>query len=276
MIQPEWAAAHLPIVLSLLEGKPVSFVDRTGNQGVERPFIIDPQSMQRREMHSANVAPNSVGVIPLSGPVTKYNGDCGEPGMIQRMSWLGEMQRRDNIGSVILLTDTPGGEARATTGFSSAIQKFNKPILSYIDGMSASAGVYYTSATDETWFSSESDELGSVGSYVMLGDFTGYFEQKGIKIHEIYAPQSVDKNKDYRDALQGDHSAIKDDLKLHVDNFISFVKNARGDKAKASEKEWNSGKMFYAKDAISLGLADRIGSFDQVVSKAAWLAKRNK
>lgn len=276
MIQPEFAVAHLPLILSMLEGKEVSFIERTGNQGIEQPFIIEPSTMQRREMRSANVAPNSVGVIPISGPVTKYNGDCGEPGMVQRMSWLGEMQRRDNIGSVILLADTPGGEARATTGFSSAIKKFSKPILSYVDGMAASAGVYYTAASDETWFSSKSDEIGSVGSYVMLPDFSGFFEQKGIKIHEIYAPQSVDKNKDYKDALKGDYSAIKADLKSHVNDFISFVKTSRGDKAKASEKEWSSGKMFYAEDAIRLGLGDRVGNFEQAVSKAAWLAKRNK
>jgi ClpP class serine protease len=65
-------------------------------------------------------------------------------------------------------------------------------------------------------------------------------------------------------------------LKKHVDAFISFVKNSRGDVASANEKEWNSGKMFYAGDAVKIGLADGVKSFDQVVSKAAWLAKRNK
>ncbi len=118
------------------------------------------------------------------------------------------------------------------------------------------------------------DQLGSVGSYCTLFDFSGYLELNGIKMIEIYAPQSKDKNKDYRDALKGDTSLIEDDLKIHVDHFISFVKESRGPKAAASVKEWGTGKMFYAKEAVSLGLADGIISFDQVVAKAAWLAKR--
>ncbi len=275
MIERTWAEAHLPLVLSLLQGNPVSFTDRTGNQGTEKPFIIDPNTHQRKDMNSANVAPGSVGVIPVNGPITKYNGDCGEPGMIQRTSWLNEMNRRDNIGSIVLLLDTPGGEARATETFSTAIKRSTKPVLSYIDGMAASAGVYYTSASDEVYFGSKSDELGSIGSYVMMADFTGYFDKMGIKIHEIYAPQSTDKNKDYKDALKGEYGLIEEDLRRGVNDFINHVKTNRPGSA-AFEKEWNSGKMFYANDAVKLGLADGIKSFDQVVSKAAWLGKRKK
>ncbi len=275
-ILPSWAEAHLSVVLNILQGKPVSFSDRTGNESVEKPFIIEPASMTRREMNSANVAPNSVGVMPISGPIMKYNGDCGEPGMIQRSAWLGQMERQANIGSVVLLMDTPGGEARATEGFATSIQKMSKPVLSFTDGMTASAGMFYSSASDEVWLSGQSDEMGSIGSYIMLADFAGYFEKQGLKIHEIYAPQSVDKNREYRDALKGDYGPMEDYLKSHVDSFISFVSQTRGDKAKANQKAWSSGKMFPAKEAINIGLADRIGSFEQAVSKAAWLGKRNK
>jgi ClpP class serine protease len=120
------------------------------------------------------------------------------------------------------------------------------------------------------------DQLGSVGSYCTLLDYSGYLEKEGIKMHQIYAPQSVDKNKDYKDAIAGDYSAIEADLKIHVDEFISFVKTARGDKAAANESTWGTGKMFYADEAVKLGLADGIKSFEQVISKAAWLAKRKK
>ena len=120
------------------------------------------------------------------------------------------------------------------------------------------------------------DQLGSIGSYCTLFDFSGYLEKEGIKMHEIYAPQSTDKNKNYRDAIAGDDSAIKTDLKILVEGFISFVKTSRGDKATANQSAWDSGKMFYADEAIKLGLADGIKPFEQVISKAAWLGKRKK
>jgi protease IV len=278
MLDRQWAEAHLPLVLLMLQGKTVSFVERTGNAGVEQPFVVDPSTMQRynwMDGRNANIPENSVGVIPISGPITKYNGDCGEPGAIQRNTWMLQMQKRQNVGSIVQLLDTPGGEARAAASSMDIIKSSKKPVLSFVDGMSASLGMWYTSASRETYLSSKSDEMGSVGSYLTLLDVRGYFEQQGIKIHEIYAPQSEDKNKDYREALKGNYEGYQQDLKKHVDEFISFIKDERP-KAAATEAQWNSGKMFYAQDAIKLGLADGIRSFDQVVSKAAWLAKRNK
>lgn len=226
--------------------------------------------------NNPNIPENSVGVLPISGPIFKYNVECGPPGAISKNTDLLKMQKRANIGSIVMLMDTPGGQVNAKNDLISSITRSNKPILSYVNGMSASLGVFFTSASEEVWLSNKEDQIGSVGSYVMLADMTGKLEKDGIKLHEIYAPQSVDKNKDVRDALNGDYAAIEKELENHVNDFISFVKDQRGEKAANSVKEWSTGKMFNANDAIKMGLADRIGTFDQVVSKASWLAKRKK
>lgn len=286
-IHRSWADAHLPLVAALLKGQNVSFVERSGSENYEQPFAIDPQTMERTEFYkydwaadsykpNPNIAPGSVGIIPITGPLTHYNGECNEPGMIKRTTWLLEMQKRENISSIVQLIDTPGGEGRAANGYCAVMAKSKKPILSYVDTMCASLGMWFSAGSMETWLSHDLACMGSIGSYVMLADFTGYFEQMGIKLHEIYAPQSEDKNKDYRDALAGDYKAIQEDLKIHVDAFINYVKVNRGEKAAANVKEWNSGKMFNAQDAVKIGLADGVKDLNQVVSKAAWLAKRNK
>lgn len=278
LLERSWAESHLPLVLSLLKGNPVSFVERTGNELIEKPFAIDPRTMQRyewREGMNANIPEGSIGILPISGPITKYNGDCGEPGAIQKNSWLMQMGNRAHISAVIMMVDTPGGEARAASTFTRTIQNFSKPILSYVDGMSASLGMWLIAGSDEIYVSSKMDQVGSVGSYIMLADFKGYFESQGLKVHEIYAPQSKDKNKDYRDALKGEYSLIETDLELHVDEFISYIKTQRP-KAAATAAQWSTGKMFYAEDAQRLGLIDGIKDFQQVISKAAWLGKRNK
>jgi len=281
MIERSWAEAHLPLVLSILRGNPISAVERTGNEAVEMPFAVDPKTMQRYDMYGWNGKPRadipegSVGVLPISGPITKYNGDCGEPGAIQRAGYLSDMNKRANIGSVVMLMDTPGGEARAANVLTDTMARMGKPVLSLVDGMSASLGMWLTAGSKETYLSSSLDQVGSVGSYVMLADFTGMLEKKGIKLHEIYAPQSTDKNKGYKDALKGDYSSVQKDLALHVDEFINYIKTQRPQSA-ATASEWGTGKMFYAGEAQKLGLVDGLKSFEQVISKAAWLGKRNK
>jgi ClpP class serine protease len=287
MLDKQWANDHLPLVVMLLKGQSnVSFVERSGSENGAKPFCIDPTTMTRYNMNvytpmgnlvpNPNIPPNSVGILPVCGPITKYDGSCGEPGAISLTSSLMDLLKRDNIGSIIQLIDTPGGESRAANSYCSVAANSKKPILSYVDGMCASLGMYFASASSEVYMSNDLDQMGSIGSYCTLLDFSSYLEKEGIKMHEIYAPQSIDKNKSYRDALTGDYSAIEADLKKCVDSFIEYVAQSRGSKPAECKNEWNTGKMFYAKDAIKNGLADGVKPFDQVVSKAAWLAKRNK
>ena len=288
-VDRDWADTQLPLVLLMLKGNPVNFVQRSGNEGTEQPFIIDPATMQRQQMYmydpnrgyvpNPNLAPNSVAVIPMSGPLTKYSEYCGAPGMIERSNWLMDMQKRDNVCAIIQLLDTPGGEATAANSYCAIAQKSSKPILSYIDGMCASLGMFFSSISDEVYFSNELDQAGSVGTYCTLVDFSQYLENEGIKLIEIYAPQSTDKNGSYKAALAGDDSKIKSELEVLTSAFINHVSNQKGKRCNttvANQKEWNSGKIFYAKDAIKNGLADGIMTFDKVVSKAVWLSKRNK
>lgn len=285
LLDKQWAETQLPLVLSLLQGTSAA-IDRTGSQEMELPFAIDPATMQRYNMYvntgyglkaNPNIPEGSVAIIPVSGPILKYNGSCGEPGSVQRTSWLLDAERRMNISAAVLMIDSPGGQVDGTQSFANSIKGFSKPILGYVDdGMAASAAMWILSAADEAYTSLDSDMVGSIGVYTTIVDFKGYFEKEGYKIHEVYAPQSTEKNKDYRDALTGNYDAVLADLKVTAENFISSVKQNRGDKAAANEAEWSTGKMFYAKDAQKLGLIDGVKSFEQVISKAAWLAKRKK
>ena len=291
-INRQWADAHLPLVIALLNGNSnLSFVDRTGNEGVEQPFIVDPATMQRYPMFAyvsglgyvpnPNIPPNSVGILPVTGPLTYYNGDCGEPGMMQRTSWLVDMIRRDNIVAIVQLIDTPGGESSAAFNYVAEMKKSKKPILTYVDRYCASLGIWLSAQSKEVYINNDFTGMGSIGSYCMLMDITGALDKAGLKLIEIYAPQSTDKNKDYKDALKGDYTLIEKDLEKYVDAFIKHVgisggNTMRADTARKNVKDWNSGKMFKGGDAVNMGLADGIRPFDQVVSKAAWLGMRNK
>lgn len=286
LLDKQWAESQLPIVLSLLNGSTAQ-IDRQGNEETELPFVVNPATMQRHEMYietpwgalkaNPNIPEGSVAIIPVSGPILKYNGGCGEPGSITRISYLLDAERRQNISAAIMMIDSPGGQVDGTQSFANAIKSFSKPILGYVDdGIAASAAMWLLSATDEAYTSLESDMVGSIGVYTTVVDFKGWFEQKGYKIHEIYAPQSTDKNKDYREAIGGNYDLVLEDLKITADTFIKAVKNNRGAKAAENQSLWDAGKMFYAKDAVNAGLIDGIKSFEQVISKAAWLSKRKK
>lgn len=289
LISDAWAKDHMPAVIMLLEGKNVSFssMEMNSRERVSKLEFIDPISMKKYPakvydyrsdtfVPNPNIPTNSIGVISICGPITKYDGECGELGAISISNMIADINKRDNVDGIVLSIDSPGGEARAASILTSAIQNSKKPVLSHVSGMAASLAVFITSASKEVYLSNKMDEMGSVGSFWTMYDFSKYLENAGITVHEIYAPQSTDKNSLFNEALSGNYEQAKEYLKLHVDEFISFVKNSRGEKAAKSADQWNSGKMFFANEAIKLGLADGILPIEKVISKAAWLSKRNK
>ena len=240
----------------------------------EKGFDPDPEYYY---LPNPNIPEGSIAILPVNGPIMKYNGECGEAGSIQRVTWLLDMERRQNIGGVVMLIDSPGGQVDGTQSLVNAVKNFSKPILGFVDdGMAASAAMWVLSATDEAYTSLESDQVGSIGVYTTVLDYKGWFEKNGLKVHEIYAPQSTEKNKNYKDAIAGNYEAVLADLKITADNFISSVKANRKGKADASQAQWSTGRMFYAKEAQKAGLIDGVKSFEHVIKKASWLAKRKK
>lgn len=285
LLDKQWAETQLPLVLNILNGTNAA-VERSGNNMTELPFAIDPATMQRHSLYvgtwsgvkpNPNIPEGSIAIFPVSGPIMKYNGECGEPGSIQRVSWLLDIERRQNVSAAILLIDSPGGQVDGTQSFVNAVKSFSKPILGLVDdGMAASAAMWLLSATDEAYASLESDQVGSIGVYTSILDYKGYLEKNGLKMHEIYAPQSTEKNKDYREAVAGNYELVIADLKITADTFIASVKSNRRGLADASVDQWSTGRMFYAKEAQKIGLIDGVKSFEHVVKKASWLAKRKK
>lgn len=287
LIDRSWVQANMPLILNVIQGKQANF-QRTGFISAERPFIVDPQTMVRYEwaifdynserwVPNSNVPQKSVAVIPITGPILKYNGDCGEPGSVQRIGWVQEVDQRDYLAGAMYIIDSPGGQAEGTASLSAAIKNAKKRSVSYVDdGIAASAAMWLGASSDEFYASMATDMVGSIGVYAQLFDFRGYLEQQGIKMHEIYAPQSTDKNEDYRQALDGNYQLVEEELKVVANEFINSIDKNRGGKASASKNEWSTGKMFYAKDAIKLGLLDGIKPMQEALLRVLTVNRGNK
>jgi protease-4 len=303
LIDPQWVQNNIALVHQLLttdaavmpSGKsqmsygidvPDVLPDRmTAEQYIEanmyNPRVLQVQGSTVRASfwRSFNEAPkNSLALIPVIGAVSKYY-DCGIAGTSDMARWVKEANDAPNIAGIILQIDSPGGMVDGTQTLVDAILQSEKPVTAYIDdGMAASAAMWIASAADEIVVSQKTDMLGSIGVLTTLADYTGFFEQKGIKLHEIYAPQSTDKNKDYRDALKGDYKAVKGELAFIAQEFINAIKSNRAAQLNPDAGDPFTGKMYFADQAIEIGLADRIGSIEHAVegTYSRVRGKRNK
>jgi protease-4 len=165
----------------------------------------------------------------------------------------------------MFVVDSPGGEADGTRNLSETIANLGKPTVAFIDGMAASAAYWIASAADKIVAALDTDEIGSIGTYVSFADFRDYYEQQGVKLHEVYATKSTNKNKEFKQALDGKYGPLRAQIDVINESFIAGVKQNRKGKMDEDEEEAFTGKLYFADVAKEKGLIDEIGSFETAI-----------
>lgn len=269
-----FATAYYPTVINLLNGyteiKAFDDDDEGEAQPVIQNAVISGSNVyfisEYGEAAPPEKAPkNSIAVLGLRGAITKYDQFCGAAGIETKAALFDRAMANPNINGVILDIDSGGGDANATEFFADKIKNATKPVVALVTGMAASAAYWIGSAAQKIILNGKISEVGSIGTYIQIADFTEYYKKNGISIIREYAPQSVEKNKAYEDLLKGDNKAMKEELQKFTQFFIDAVKENRGDQL-GKDPGIFQGKMYFAEEAISLGLADQLGNMDDAVN----------
>lgn len=215
----------------------------------------------------------SVAVIPLKGDMLKEGTWCSY-GTEELASLLMEAVRSENIIGTVLDVDSGGGSVDAIAPLLTAIgesRAAGKPVVAGCD-LCASAAYYVACHANRVVAVNDlSAEFGSIGVMIQFADYQKYYEERGIKIHTVYSDLSGYKNAPFEAALKGDYKAIKDEmLNPLAQQFQQAVRSQRPALDEKTEGVLN-GRMFFARDALKVGLIDRVGNglqtaIDEVVS----------
>ena len=277
LIDANEARNYLPLVANVLEGntlfEAVEESEAAKNTvpvlrvGFNEIRVVSGQwSMDRLREDAHKLPTNSTVVIPISGAIMKEDADCGPIGSMTIASFVNEVSQLKNVGTILFDIDSPGGMVDGTQTLAQAIKNSPKKTIGVVnDGMAASAAYWIASACDVLYCSQKTDVVGSIGVYVTFADFKAYYESKGLKIHEIYSSRSTEKNKDYKEALNGNYDSIKANLDFIADEFIAAVK-AHRPHINLSAGNPFKGATFYAEQAQEIGLIDGIKSLHEIVS----------
>jgi ClpP class serine protease len=88
-----------------------------------------------------------------------------------------------------------------------------------------------------------------------------YWEKQGVVFHEINASASTDKNAAFAEARKGNYEPLVEQVLDPINEvFMATMRKHRGLK-----DELMTGKTYIASAAIANGMADRIGTLDQLV-----------
>lgn len=272
LMNPQAAEAYYPLIFNMLEN-PLTEMDKPEDRVNEKLFgSIDCNSVYPISAYGEASPPEdapegSIAVVEFFGAITKFDQWCGDSGTETKAHLIARCFENENISGIVLKIDSGGGSGDAIQCLKDCFGSANKPVMTYVDGMAASAAYWIASQTDHIMIGGKMSEVGSIGAYIPLNDFTEYYKKLGIDIKRIYSRLSPEKNKAFEEVLKGNEEPMKDDLDAFVNFFHEDVKSGRPDLKTSADPKIMQGAMYFAEQAVSNGLADSIGTFTQAVQK---------
>lgn len=233
-------------------------------------YSIDSEAKAMQDGDSYESVPEgSTAVIQMQGTMLKYGNWCSY-GTTEIAEMVREAADSKNIDSIILEIDSGGGAVDAIAPMVDAIkyaQSKRKCVVALCD-LCASAAYYVAVHCNEIIAANTiSAEFGSIGVMMSFMDYAKYYEKEGMKQHTIYSNLSEYKNAPFELAKNGEYDLIRsEELDPLARDFQNAVKNRR---CNLDEKTKGilSGKMFYAVEAVKVGLADCVGTMEYAAQR---------
>lgn len=248
IVQGKWLVSNpeqlLPIARAFLSKTPVEMEVKSS----EVSTVADSGTQTEES--------KSVAIVPLHGTMTKYD-TCTSYGTSFIANKLREMADDENVIGIILDIDSPGGSCSAIPPMLEAIgyaRSKGKPVYVHAD-CCASAAYWVASQCDAIYMDNDLSEVGSIGAMAVFVDNSATNPITGERTLVVYADESSEKNRAYREALAGNYEAVKAELQPLVNQFQNAVVAGRPNIQK-DEKGVLSGAMFGTSDALRLNMAD--------------------
>ncbi|HVU85883.1 MAG TPA: signal peptide peptidase SppA [Pirellulales bacterium] len=183
----------------------------------------------------------------------------------------------DAVKAVVLRIDSPGGSATASDVILAATKrlKAKKPLVVSMGNVAASGG-YYVSCASDVVYADEATITGSIGVVGGKLATSGLWNKVGInwKGYGRGVNASImSSSHPFTDSQRTRMQSWMDDI---YGVFKGHVVTARGTKLKKPIDELAGGRVYTGRQALDLGLVDRIGTLHDAIKEAAEQAKIEK
>ena len=212
-----------------------------------------------------------VAMVPVQGVLMKHAMSVSDVSGPSGTSYetiaeqMGIALADDAVQSIMLHMESPGGQSdgcEALYNYISAVAE-KKPVWAFVDGLCASAAYYLASACTEV-MATKSSQVGSIGTMMVARDTTKADEKSGVRTVVVRSGAKKalgTSGEPVTDAVIQSKQKIVDGLAQQFYDAVSSGRGLDGDKLKAV----TDGDIHLAKDALALGLIDKIGSLEDAV-----------
>jgi len=213
---------------------------------------------------------NGIAVLPLVGVLAPRMNLMMEISGGTSMNQFGEafsaLVNSSEVKAIVMDVASPGGTFSATAETADLVYAARsvKPVIAFV--RQANSGGYWIASAASEIVASPSADIGSIGVIFKHTETSKADEQAGRKTTVLTAGI----NKGDGNSAEPLSKSARANLQEFIDDaYVSFVsavaRNRRVSTSKV-EADFGQGKSFLADKAVALGMADRIGTLDDVLA----------
>jgi signal peptide peptidase SppA len=179
----------------------------------------------------------------------------------------------DDVGAVVLDIDSPGGAVDGIPELAAEIRAMRdtKPIVA-MSNTSAFSAAYWLGAQASEFFASPSASVGSIGVLSVHEDHSERFAQEGVKPTIITSAEFKAEGNRASPLSDDARANMQSEVNAFHEMFVQDIVAGRMFAPDVIEADFGKGRTVMAKDAVGIGMIDGVGTFEDVIARAADMA----
>lgn len=206
---------------------------------------------------------DKIGLVVLEGPINESRY------LVEEI----DANRRDSsVRAVVLRINSPGGGVAPSQEIYEALLRLReeKPLVASLGGLAAS-GAFYAAIAADTIVASPGSLVGSIGVIMMYPTTHELMEKIGVEWHVYKSGRLKDMGSFVREPTEEDEEVFDSIIADVYDQFLTAVATERNlDRELAATLA--DGRVYSGRQALDVGLVDRLGDLYRAVDIAASLA----
>jgi capsid assembly protease len=265
---------HEPKMLEMLTFFEIKLAGGASAPEVLKSIRATNQAAAARAQRAAG-KPGAIAVIPVYGLImhrqmADISGGSVGTSTNAISAALRQVVDDPGVGSIVLDIDSPGGDVDGVDELASEIlaARKQKKITAVSNCLCASAAYYLASQATEIVVS-PSSLTGSIGVYTMHEDDSAMLENAGIKLELIKYGEHKAEGNNLGPLTDSAREHLTEMVCTYGRAFERAVARGRGITQDDVHNKFGQGRIFDAKTAVRIGMADRVGTLADVLSTPA-------
>lgn len=249
---------------------------KTDDQEQFRQVDLDEYADLTIPAIEAEVSENKIALVYAEGTIVDGESNIETIGSERLAEEFRELREDDQVKAIILRINSPGGSATASDVILREIllTKEQKPIIVSMGNVAASGGYWIAAGADQI-FAAENTITGSIGVFGLLSNIQEIANNNGVTWDIVKTGRLADIDSNFRPKTEAELAIYQKSVSKTYDLFLKKVSEYRH-LPQEKVAEIAQGRIWSGKEAVNIGLVDRIGGLENAIAYAAEKAKLGK